>query len=293
MRESAVAALGRRDRAPFLLSAPALLFFLAVLIIPLLMTAVLSFQVYDAQTGRIHGFTLANYGDALGDPYYHEIFLRTIGIAVATTVGCILIGAPEAYILSRMRPPWRSIFLIVILSPLLISVVVRTLGWALLFGRNGLVNQVLAALGWTGGPVPLLYTIHGVVIALIHVAVPFMVISVWASLQRIDMRTARAAMSLGASETTVFFRIILPQVVPGLVSGSLIVFALAASAFATPAIIGGRQLKVVATATYDEFLGTLNWPLGAAIAMCLLLLNAAIMLTYNRVLERRYARHSR
>ncbi|WP_410315584.1 ABC transporter permease subunit, partial [Klebsiella pneumoniae] len=83
-----------------------------------------------------------------------------------------------------------------------------------------------------------------------------------------------------ASETTVFLRIIVPQILPGILSGSLIVFAMAASAFATPGIIGGRQLKVVATATYDEFLGTLNWPLGAAIAVCLLIVNAAIMLTY-------------
>jgi putative spermidine/putrescine transport system permease protein len=279
-----------RARAPYLLSLPAILLFAALLIAPLAMTALLSFQNYDLTTGVINGFTFHNYVDALGDPYYHTIFLRTIGIALATTALCILIGAPQAYILSRMQPPWRSILLIVCLSPLLISVVVRTLGWALLFGRNGVINQVLGALGLGGQPIPLLYTVHGVVIALVHVSVPFMVISVWASLQRLDPKVSRAALSLGASEATVFRRIILPQVIPGILSGSLIVFALAASAFATPAIIGGRQLKVVATATYDEFLGTLNWPLGAAIAVVLLIVNATIMLTYNNILERRYAR---
>jgi putative spermidine/putrescine transport system permease protein len=122
---------------------------------------------------------------------------------------------------------------------------------------------------------------------------PFMVISVWASLQRLDPKVAAAALSLGATEAIVFRRIIFPQVLPGILSGSLIVFALAASAFATPAIIGGRQLKVAAMATYDEFLGTLNWPLGAAIAMVLLLVNGTIMLTYNNLLERRYARSTR
>jgi putative spermidine/putrescine transport system permease protein len=279
--------------APYVLSLPAVLLFAALLVVPLAMTVVLSFQNYDLNTGAIEGFTFGNYLDALGDPYYHTIFLRTISIACATTILCILIGAPEAYILSRMQPPWRSIFLIVTLSPLLISVVVRTLGWALLFGRNGVINETLAALGIGGGPIPLLYTTHGVVIALVHVSVPFMVISVWASLQRLDPRVSKAAMSLGASEATVFRRIILPQIIPGVLSGSLIVFALAASAFATPAIIGGRQLKVVATSTYDEFLGTLNWPLGAAIAVVLLVVNATIMLTYNNLLERRYARSTR
>ncbi|WP_346357102.1 ABC transporter permease [Bosea sp. (in: a-proteobacteria)] len=279
-----------KRRAPYWLSLPALLVFAALLVTPLAMIAGLSFQAFDLNTGQIGGFTLGNYADTLGDPYYHTIFLRTVGIALATTAICILIGAPEAYFLSRMRAPWRSIFLIVTLSPLLISVVVRTLGWALLFGRNGVINQVLAALGLASGPIPMLYTVQGVVIALVHVAVPFMVISVWAALQRLDPKVIQAASSLGASEFTIFRRIVLPQVIPGILSGSLIVFALAASAFATPAIIGGRQLKVVATATYDEFLGTLNWPLGAAIAIVLLIVNAAIMLTYNRIVERRYQR---
>ncbi len=281
-----MASAGRRS-APYLLSLPALLFFAALLVTPLLMIAGLSFQAFDLNTGRTGGLTLGNYADTLGDPYYHAIFLRTVGISLATTAICILIGAPEAYFLSRMRAPWRSIFLIVTLSPLLISVVVRTLGWALLFGRNGVINQALAALGLASSPIPMLYTVQGVVIALVHVAVPFMVISVWAALQRLDPKVIRAASSLGAGEFTIFR---LPQVIPGILSGSLIVFALAASAFATPAIIGGRQLKVVATATYDEFLGTLNWPLGAAIAIVLLAVNATIMLTYNRIVERRYAR---
>lgn len=281
-----------RFRTPYLMSLPGLGFFLALLVAPLAMTVMLSFRVYDLNTGAIGGWTLQNYLDAAGDPYYHAIFLRTIGMALAVTLISALIGAPEAYILSRMRAPWRSIFLIVILSPLLISVVVRTLGWVLLFGRNGIINGALGGIGLTSAPIPLLYTMHGVVIALVHVLVPFMVIAVWASLQRIDPRVSNAAMSLGAGETTVFLRIIVPQILPGILSGSLIVFAMAASAFATPGIIGGRQLKVVATATYDEFLGTLNWPLGAAIAVCLLVVNAAIMLTYNALLERRYARYA-
>ncbi|SHK01607.1 putative spermidine/putrescine transport system permease protein [Aureimonas altamirensis DSM 21988] len=280
-------------RRPILLTLPALLLFALLLVAPLAMIAGLSLQNYDLTTGLIFGFTLDNYIDIATDGYYHSIFLRTISIAVATTLVCILIGAPEAYILSRMRRPWRAIFLVVTLSPLLISVVVRTLGWALLFGRNGVINDALGALGLASAPIPLLYTWHGVVIALVHVAVPFMVISVWASLQRIDPKVSQAAISLGASEVSVFFRIILPQVIPGVLSGSLIVFAMAASAFATPAIIGGRQLKVVATATYDEFLGTLNWPLGAAIAVVLLVVNALIMLSYNTLVERYYARFSR
>jgi putative spermidine/putrescine transport system permease protein len=116
-----------------------------------------------------------------------------------------------------------------------------------------------------------------------------MVISVWASLQRLDPQIENAAISLGAGPLTVLRRIVLPQAMPGVLSGGIIVFALSASAFATPAIIGGRRLKVAATLAYDEFLNTLDWPLGAAIAVLLLVANILIIVGCNRLLEKRYA----
>lgn len=282
----------RSTRTPFLLSLPAILLFTAMLIVPLVMMTVLSLQNFNQMTGVASGFTLKNYWEALSDGYYQEIFLRTLFIAGVTTAISVLIGAPEAYILSRMSPRWRSVFLVVCLSPLLISVVVRTLGWAMLFGRHGLINEALLWVGLIDSPISFLYTLHGVIIAMVHVSVPFMVISVWVSIQRIDPKVEAAALSLGASKFTVLRRIVAPQVLPGILSGSLIVFALAASSFATPGIIGGRQLKVAATATHDEFMGTMNWPLGAALAIVLLVVNAVVMLSYNRIVEKRYARIS-
>lgn len=275
--------------APWLLSGPALLLFVAMLLVPLAMTALLSFNAFDGTRGVLPTFTLGNYAEVLGDGYYHEIFLRTGGLALAVTVLCVLFGVPETIILARMANPWRSMFLVVILGPLLISVVVRTLGWAILLGNQGLINQALIGLGITQEPVKLLFTMTGVVIALTHVLIPFMVISVWAALLKLDPQIENAGLSLGAPPLTVFRRVVLPQILPGVLSGSIIVFALAASAFATPAILGGRRLKVVATAAYDEFLSTLNWPLGASIAVLLLIANVAIVLGSNRLIERRYA----
>jgi putative spermidine/putrescine transport system permease protein len=179
--------------------------------------------------------------------------------------------------------------LLIVLGPLLISVVVRTLGWTILFAREGLLNQALLGLGLVGHPVALLYTDTGIVIALVHVLVPFMVIAVWTALQRFDPATEAAALSLGAPKTTVFFRIVLPQVMPGVLSGSLIVFSLAASAFATPALIGGRRLKVAATSIYDSYLFTLDWPTGATIAVILVAGVMAIVFLWGRLLERRDA----
>lgn len=271
---------------PYALSAPAFALFALMVLVPLALTTVLSFQTYDPQLGVQSDLTLKAYSTVLGDGYYYEIFFRTAWIAALTTLICVVVGAPEAYILSRLGRPWRSVFLLVILAPLLVSVVVRAFGWSLLLGPNGVVNQ---ALEWIGiGRQRMLYTPTAVVVALVHVMLPFMVIPVWTSLQKLDPMVENAALSLGASQWTVMRRVVLPQVTPGLLSGSLIVFALSASALAIPGLLGGRRLKMVATLIYDEYLHELNWPLGAAIALVLLVINLAVMLSYNAVLEGAY-----
>jgi putative spermidine/putrescine transport system permease protein len=266
-------------------------FFATLLGVPLFTTLMLSFYSFDYATGGIQtDLTPANYLEIVQDSYFHRIFGRTFGVALLVTLICALIGAPEAYILARMRNPWKSLFLLVILGPLLISVIVRTLGWALLLGSKGAISEGLQMLGIISEPISLMFTITGMVIALVHVLVPFMVLSVWASLQKLDLQTEDAALTLGANRFTVLRRVVLPQIMPGILSGSLIVFALTASAFATPSIIGGRRLKVVATTAYDEYLSTLNWPLGAAIAVVLLVANVIAITSYNRMVERRYAK---
>jgi putative spermidine/putrescine transport system permease protein len=277
------------NSAPWLLAGPALLLFCGIVLVPIAMTVLLSFHDWGQYKGIDPIITLKNWREIATDSYFLEIFLRTFRIALIVTVIAVAIGTPEAYVLNRMAPPWRSVFLLVVLGPLLISVVARTLGFALLFGSTGLINQALVRIGLTAAPVPIMFTETGVVIALVHVLVPFVVIAVWAALQRLDPQVENAAVSLGASGPTVLRRIVLPQIMPGVLSGAIVVFALAASAFATPAIIGGRRLKVAATLAYDEFLNTLNWPLGAAVAVLLFAGLVAIIVGANRLVERRYA----
>jgi len=263
--------------------------FLAVVIIPLIMTVMLSFHDWGQYKGIETVFILKNWHEIWSDSYFHEMFARTFRIAVLVTFITMALGAPEAYILNRMRAPWKGVFLLVILGPLLISVVARTLGWALLFGgKNGVVNMALMKIGAIDAPLPFMFTETGVIIALSHVMMPFMVLSIWAALQKLDPQIENAALSLGASQLTVMRRIIFPQIMPGLLSGGIIVFSLAASAFATPAIIGGRRLKVAAILAYDEFLNTLNWPLGAAVAVLLLVALVIIVVSSNALIERRY-----
>ncbi len=279
-----------RGWTPWLLAGPALLLFVGIVLVPLAMTVLLSFHDWGQYKGIEPVLILKNWREIIDDSYFHEMFARTLRISVLVTLIAALLGAPEAYILNRMKNPWKGIFLLVILGPLLISVVARTLGWALLFGgETGVVNKALLELGVIEAPLPFMFTETGIVVALSHVLMPFMVLSVWAALQRLDPQVENAATALGASHFTVLRRIVLPQVMPGVLSGGIIVFALAASAFATPAIIGGRRLKVAATLAYDEFLNTLNWPLGAAVAVLLLVALIVIIVGCNRLVERRYA----
>ncbi|WP_341521462.1 ABC transporter permease [Pseudomonas sp. G.S.17] len=271
-----------------LLLLPASLLFIALLAIPMLMMGELSLYSFDITTSTmLPARSLHNYALVLVDPYYQTIFLRTLGLALAVTVGAVVLGVPEAYIIYRMRPRWRTCFLILTLAPLLISAVVRTLGWSILLSQNGIIGSVLVWLGLMDSNAQLLFSFWAVVVVLIHALVPLVILSVWTSLQGIDPQSCDAALSLGAGQLTVWRRIVLPQVLPGVLSGSLMTFALSASAFATPALIGGRRLKVAATAAYDEFLNTLNWPMGATIAVLLLLINLLVIGVYGKLVERR------
>jgi len=280
--------MSRSVATPLMLASPGAVLFAGLVIVPLVLTLILSFLAYDHATGIKDSWTLAHYVHVLSDGYYLGIFWRTLRLAALTTLICALIGAPEAYILSRMRSPWRSVFLLVIIGPLLVSVVVRAFGWSMLLGSTGLVNAALNAVGL--GPVRLLYTETAIVIALVHVMLPFMVIPVWTALQKLDPMVEAAAWTLGASRFSALRRVVMPQVSMGLLSGSLIVFGLSASAFAIPGLLGGRRLKMAATLVYDEYMHELNWPLGAAIAILVLVANLVIMLAYNRAVEARARR---
>lgn len=276
----------RRGIGAWLGAMPLGVLFTLLVLIPLMLTLVLSFHQFDYQKGILPGYTTGQYLTVVTDSYFLKIFWRTLWISLVTTALCVVIGGPEAYILSRMGRPWRSIFLLLVLSPLLVSLVVRAFGWTILLNPAGIVGQIATRLGFG----PIMYTPTAVIIALVHVMLPFMVIPVWTSLQKADATVEQAAYSLNATRSQTFWRVVAPQALPGLLSGSLIVFGLTASSFAIPALLGGRRLKLAASVVYDQFLVQLNWPLGAAIAILLLIANVLIMVSYGRIVERFYKR---
>lgn len=281
---------GRSPYGPALLAAPSALVYAGALLVPLAGMLLLSFRGFDFDKGILPTWGVANYGDLFTDPLFGEALARTFRMAGLTTVICLLIGVPEAWIIHRMSPRWRGPMLLMVVGPLLVSVVVRNFGWMVLLGSNGLINQLMLALGVPGAPFRLMFTELAVVVGLVHVMVPLVVLSVWASLGRLDPALERAATSLGAGRFTTFRRVVLPNLMPGVSAGALIVFCLSASAFATPAMLGGKRLKVVSSMTYNEFTNTLNWPLGAALACVLMLAILATALLWTRLVERRALR---
>jgi putative spermidine/putrescine transport system permease protein len=271
---------------PAWLILPAALVYLGALVVPVAGILLLSLHGFDFNTGVLPGWGVANYTDLFTDSLFGEALLRTFRIAIITTAICLALGVPEAWIIHRMAPPWRGFMLLLVVGPLLVSVVVRTFGWMVLLGTGGLLNKALVAIGIPGAPFRLLFTEFAMILGLVHVMVPLMVLSVWASLGRLDPALAKAAEGLGAGRVTIFRRVVLPNIMPGVLGGALMVFCLTASAFATPAILGGKRLKVVTTMAYNEFLNTLNWPLGAALATLLLLAILTATLLWTRLVER-------
>lgn len=237
---------------------------------PLLTLLVISFRGYEAGRGIQDTWTLAHYANFLTDAYHLDILLRTMRLGVVVTLWCLVLGYPLAYGLSRLRGLKRAMLYFVVLLPLLTSAVVRTFGWMILLSNNGFLNRTLMDLGLTDGPIRFMYGMDGIIIALVQVLLPFMVLALDAALLNIDPRIVEAARNLGAGRLRVFLQVTLPLSVPGMLSGSVLVFTLAVSAFVTPSLIGGPRVPVMATLIYQQGMSLLNWPFGGAIAFAML-----------------------
>ena len=276
----------RLDRmVPWFLLLPALIIFIAFLAVPVGMLFVTSFYSWDPTQGIQPDLTLANYAKFLSDPFYLGILARTVRISLVVVLTTLVLGYPVAYVLTNTHGRTRGFLTIAVLSPLLISMVVRTYGWMILLGQGGPIDHALRAIGWENPP-KLLFTELGIIIGLTHVLLPYMILSIAGSLERISPAVIRAAANLGADRLRIFLRVIFPLSLPGVFSGSVIVFSLSASAFVTPAMLGGPQAKVVSFLTYEQVAVLLNWPLGSAIAFILMLITAGLLVLYSRVLER-------
>ena len=267
-----------RDWSPVLLALPNVAWLGLFLVGALALLGFMSLRGYEAGgRGILPTWELTHYRSFLTDPFFLDILMRSLGMSAQVTVWCLLLGFPLAYALSRARGWARALLYFTVLVPLLTSAVIRTFGWMILLSNNGFINKTLIAWGIVETPVPMMYRMTGVVIALVQVLLPFMILALDAALLNIDRQLYDAARNLGASGLRIFFLVTLPLSLPGIVSGSVLVFTLAISAFVTPSLIGGPRNPVMATLIYQQGIALLNWPFGAAISFVMLFVLVAIL----------------
>lgn len=269
-----------RSLRPLFLVAPVVLLIAVFLLLPYLNIVGMSFRAPATSAPYGEGFTAASYQKVFSDPYYLRALFMTLWLGALTTTVCLILGFPVALHLARAGSRWRGLLYGVVLSPLLIGIVVRSYGWTILLGNNGAVNRALRSWGLIAAPLPLMYNSFGVVVALAHVFLPFMILPILSALQGIDPALEGAARSLGATRAAVFRRIILPLAAPGVQSGVILVFVLAVSAYVTPMLVGGMRVKTLAVVIVDTLLDQFQWPLGSALALTLSVATAALALVF-------------
>jgi len=273
-----------RCTAAFLLL-PAVTVIVILLAVPLLY--LLGYGFLDTQygQGQIEGVTLAHYRKVLSDPFFLRIFAKTLLLSALATAVVSVFGYALAHFIWRQRR-WRALFVSLAVSPLLVSIVVSSYGWMVILGNNGIINRMLLALGAANSPVKLIYTDAAIVVGLVHITLPFMILSILAALERIDEFLPEAASTLGANPIQVLRHVILPLALPGFAAGTTVVFCLSMSAYVTPAVLGGSGPNFITTLIYNEFITQLNWPVGAALASLLLLISLSIVFGYIHFMSR-------
>lgn len=253
----------KRGRWPvgLLLCLPAVLFLLAFFVGPLLLNLAKSLQPPG-------GFGASQYVRALGDSYYLGVLGATVALSACVTIGTLVIGFPLALAIARSSGATKSLLIFLVVTPLLINVVVRTFGWMVILGRSGMLNAILRGLGFEG--VDIANGWFAIGLALVHVLLPFMVLSIASTLEGIDGSLEDAATTLGASPMRTFYHVILPLSMQGVVTGTLLVFALSMGSFVTVMLMGSNATMVLPLLIYQQLTVASDWPFAAALGNILL-----------------------
>jgi len=263
---------GRRTRWGLLNATPVVVYLLVLFVYPIFSTLLLSLEGEDG------GFTLHWYADALQGTNL-DILVTTLRISVETSLISLVIGFVLAYWVTRLRPLWAGLVMLVIVVPHFISALVRTYGWIILLGDHGLLNSAFAAMGIPGAPFPLLYNELGVVIGTTSVMLPYTVLLLYAVMRGVDRGLIAAAASMGAGRLLTFRRVYLPLVAPGLVNAGVLCFILCLGYYLTPALMGGPKQTMVASLIDEQVMKNNQWNGASAMGVILLLLTFAGLLS--------------
>ena len=270
-------------------SLPPLLWVAVFLLVPYALMFAYSFwSVSESQT-IVHSWSLANYGNLLSRPVYHQTLLRSAWIAVRVTLLSLLLGYPLAYLLSFHAGEKKNLLYQLVIIPLWVSYLVRAYAWKTILGTDGVLNTVLQYFHLTNHPLEfLLYSPFAVVLTLTHIYTPFTFLPIFASLEHIPRNLVEASNDLGASRVQTFRRVILPLSLPGVLAGATFAFVLSFGDFLAPLLLGGPSGIMISNIVVNLFGASYQWPLGAAISFCMLAL-VVILLWISERLERKWA----
>lgn len=243
---------------------PYIIWSVIMIVVPMLMIIMYAFTKQGNSVMSIR-FTLDNFAAFFEDKVFFDVLKRSLGIAAVTTVICILIGYPTAYVIAKMKPKSQVIMVLMITLPTWINMLVRTYAWRSMLDKNGLINNILGMMGI--GPVKLLETSFAVVLGMVYNFIPFMILQIYTALSKMDNSYIEAANDLGANKVQSFFNITLPLSVPGIISGITLVFLPAVSSFFIPKLLGGGQYVLIGNVIENQFLTTGNWGFGSAISL--------------------------
>jgi putative spermidine/putrescine transport system permease protein len=257
--------------------APAALYVCALLVLPFLFLVYLSVQDGDPFLAEHSTFTLRHYGSIASSPIYRDSLLGTLRLGLAVTLLTLVLGYPVAMFVAQSGSRFALFVMAVVVLPLFVSVVVRSFGWMVLFGRQGLINQGLVALGIVDQPVQLLYTPGAVTLGLVHIQAPLMILPIASVLRGLDPMLPEAARSLGASRLRVFLTVTLPLSLPGVAAGCVLVLAHVIAAFVLPALIGSDRVRLMATMIYQQVMVANDIPLGSALAVVMVAATFALL----------------
>ena len=255
-----------RKKQAFLLALPASLALLVFFILP--MGYILVQTLLENGT--------ADFREFFTDPFYLDILWTTLRVSLVSTAVSLLLGYPTAYYMARTTSRLKKVMVIVILFPFLVSAVVRSYGWMVILGTNGLLNQLLLGLGLISEPLKLLNTEAAVIIGMIHLLIPYMILSLVGVLQSIDPNVEYAAYSLGASPMTTFRKVVFPLSTPGIISGCVLVFTMSMTSYVTPKLLGGSKFRMMATMVVQEINVNFDWGAASAISYILLAVILAV-----------------
>jgi spermidine/putrescine transport system permease protein len=268
------------SRRGFLIGLPAYAYLILLFAIPLVLVFVYSFASRSS-TGQtlLQDWNLNSY-KKIFTPLVGEIFLRSFILAAITTVLCLVFSYPFAYYIATRRPTVRNVLLVLVMIPFWSNFLVRTYAWKVILGSEGFVSQISQAFG--GDPVRVLFTNTAVLIGLVYGFLPFMVLPLYAAIERLDWSLVEAARDLYAGGWTAFRKVTLPLSMPGVVAGSILVFIPALGAYVTPAILGGGRTTLIGDYIVSQFLTARNWPFGSALSFAIMFVMLGATVLYFR-----------